>query len=388
MPNSPAKKRNRLENLKALEVSCVEKGANQRPWVVIKNADGKVPDSGGSFAIPATLTDEQREAFDAYASWRDGRVAKDADGDTAPMDDRQKAVLQAVFRMIQPFADSLSIDDLVAMGAQAGLVGTEDADAEGGEDLLTDVSQAAPERVEQSEGSCMDEKIDKDANWQIPKPESASDADHSKATVAAKAAYAKAMGKTDKAADDDGDEDMEDMDKSADKKDDTVTKSAQLPAEHQAYFAEVQKKHQALISKCAELEGRVSQMRDQEVLKSLETRLETELPQLSMDRKATAQILKSLGEQDKASADAYMATLKAAHEQVAVAKSYGGSLYASTRTQQAHAPQGGSARERFEAMVNGHVAKSGNDKQSAFSEVIKNPEAQRLYEEACIEGGF
>jgi hypothetical protein len=386
MPNPPAKKRNRLENLKALEVSCVEKGANNRPWVVIKNAEGKAPDAN-AFAIPAALTDEQREAFDAYTSWRDGRVTKDADGNQDPMDDRQKAVLQAVFRMIQPFADSLSIDDLVAMGAQAGLVGTEDADAEGGEDLLTDVSQAAPERVEQSEGS-MDEKIDKDANWQIPKPESVSDADHSKATVAAKAAYAKAMGKTDKAADDDDDEDMEDMEKSADKKDDCVTKSAQIPAEHQAYFAEVQKKHQALISKCAELEGRISQMTDQEVLKSLETRLETELPQLSMDRKATAQILKSLGEQDKASADAYMATLKAAHEQVAVAKSYGGSLYGSTRTQVSHAPQGGSARERFEAMVNGHVAKSGNDKQSAFSEVIKNPEAQRLYEEACIEGGF
>lgn len=349
------------------------------------------------------MSPEQEARIDALVAKRAQRVAKadegDADsaGDAAPLDERAQAALKAVARILTPFADQLTEDDMAEMMAEVGIIDGDDEDGDDGdaEDVdATDVGVTPADNTTllvqrsaadntQKDDSMADnakpwEKDDMkkaDAPSLPAQAEGVSDADYRAATKAAldafKAAVSDNSTATEKAADDD------DKDEDKDKAEKSVAKSAGVSA---AYAA--------VIAKSASLEARIREMEDEREMKGYAEQLRA-FSNLSIDVAKTARTLKTLAAHDRSAHDDYLAQLRSSNEQLRINKSSPGGLYGSSQShhgQQTQASGNGSAEQELETMVNNYVAKSGSsDKGAAWAAVLKTPEGLAAYEKSALE---
>lgn len=386
----PQPKVKRLKKLTAAEVSLVARGAVRRPFLIVKNKDGTVPDTAQRdlFAI----TPEQDARIEQVIAKRAQPVAKDdatltatpdataedaaADADAGMPDERSMAALKAVYRILLPFKGQISEDMVDDVLAELDLDGTGEDGQDGDEDALGDDADGDIDDTQEEEAAMAKSQATKAADWSPTKPDGVSDDDHIKALAAAKAAYGNAISKDADGNDNGDDEDDED--------DNDVKKSVQksaLPG-HAELVAKAEAEKKQWIAKAAELEARLSKMEEERVLKSHEDDIRRDCQVLGKDAAQQAVILKSAYASSKEAGDAYRELLaesaKLSH-QSGVFKSVGTSSNASFG---AYVPAdgGGSPRDQLEAMVKGLVQKGeSKDEAAAWATVLNTKRGQELY---------
>lgn len=386
----------RLKRLVASEVSLVNRGAVKRPFLIVKNKDGTVPESPQRdlFAI----TPEQDAKIDEVIAKRAQPVAKDlgddASGPTdgAPEDDtdsdddgmpdeRSMAALKAVYRILLPFKGQITedmVDDVLAELDldDNGEDGQDDDETADDEDVEGDADDINTEDAAMAKSDNMPDalkdKLEKASDWAPNQPEGMSDDDYTKAVAAAKAAFSGACSKD---AGDDEDEDEDDDDVKKNVKKSALPANAELVAK-----AEAEKKQ--WIAKAADLEARLGKMESERVLKSHEDDVRRDCEVLGRDPAEQAQILKSAFEANEATGKAYRSLLAESAQlsrSGGVFKSVGTSSNASFG---AYVPSDGqgSARTQLEAMVKGLVQKGEQkDEAAAWASVLNTKRGQELY---------
>lgn len=391
----------RLRKLVASEVSLVNRGAVRRPFLIVKNKDGTVPDNAQRdlFAI----TPEQDKKLDAVIAKRAQPVAKDlgdeaagptdgAPDETAPdttddgiddnmPDERSMAALKAVYRILLPFKGQISedmVDDVLAEldlddtgeDGQDDVETADDADVEGETDDINEEDTAMAKGDGMPDE--LKDKLEKGASWTPAQPEGMSDEDYNKAVAAAKAAFSGACSK-DAGDDEDEDEDDKDVKKN-------VSKSA-LP-KHAELVAKAEAEKAQWIAKAADLEARLGKMETERVLKSHEDDIRRDCEILGRDPGEQARILKSAFEANEETGKAFRSLLAESarlSREGGVFKSVGTSSNASFGSYVPSTGQG-SPRAQLEAMVKGLVQKGETkDEAAAWASVLNTSRGQELY---------
>lgn len=200
--NAPMNKLKRLRNLDVHEVSLCFRGANNKQFLVRKNAEGNaMPDAQSIreqlLAVPQTTV----AAIE--------RVAKAA-GDDDGMTEEAQAAMKAAGRILAPHADSLTSGQVTQLMQAIGMLAQNQTDADAN---AADAQQNADDdAIEAAEGANKaapkpGDKDQRDAEEQDEDEEAAQKADKPKWL------HDKITGKAEKDAGDDADEDEEDVDK-------------------------------------------------------------------------------------------------------------------------------------------------------------------------------
>lgn len=399
----------KLSDLKAHEVSLVKRGANKKPFLVLKN------DRGESMAqakphMQFKLTADQAEAEDAFIERCMSRVIK-ADG-ASPLSDRAQAALKAVYRILLPFKAEITDADIDELAETIGVGQADESDAPTDSDDVVaedeEVAQSADQDKDKDQGDEMANKADDQDKPAFLKAADVKAEDHQAAMKAAKEAYKKALGATNKAADDESEE--------SDKKEDGVTKSADitkspdwasLPAQVRAHFESVTKsadaEKRAWIEKSAGLEARVRKMEDEKEMAGYQAIVKSELRGLSLDVDKTCKVMKSLASVGPEELEGYVSHLRSLNEQVKVNKSFesAGGLFGSAGQSAGAAHSGqissyassesgaqAKADELAKQYQASHVAKADGTSMSfndAYAAIMATPQGVDLYEQITRE---
>lgn len=374
----------------------VKRGANRRKFVVVKNHDG-TPGDLLAYVRDSALTDEGRARVEKAV----GQAAAAQDGQ-ARLNDRAQAAMKAVARILAPFADQLTQDDLASLGVAVGLGQDDEVEGDTENDpTLDDALGGAAGSVDVPEEKLMADANKppfKDVTMDMEPPVGVEDGDHKMAMGAAKKAYMASLAKKDyncKGDDEGGDEEedsMSDVSMAKKKVDKSAVALSAFAPEQQAQLeavfksnAMLQQQNKDLIAKTAEMAQAVERERDIRLSAEFIAKAEG-FKNLSCDKADLASTLRGFHDRgDTEGLEKIERVLKAADAQAAAGGKFGGLF--SVKGASARPSTVGSANQKLDALVDGQVAKAAGGKTRAqiYTEVLDTPEGQALYAQSVTE---
>lgn len=422
----------RLHRLDPFEVSLVREGANLRKFLIQKKRDTT---QGDDMPTTADMIDEMRrmdaptqERVQAALAKLAGRhvIEKDLAGvdgaATTGLSNRAQAALKAVARILAPFKDEITDSDLDQIQEAVGISGVaaeDDGDNNPGD--VTGDSQPSDMEFEPpaSPGGELSLADDEAADgpevgkpsprgFTMAKPKGVADEHHAGALTAAKSAYVDSLNKTgyklknkaaDKPAAKQGSASMPAaINKSADGKVDVSAFAPEQREQLQAIFKsheeladankELIQKNTELTTSLASLSDQVRTARDEQAMARFKAEA-AGLNNLGAKTDELAGIFKTLEDQSPELRAKVQTILKSVNEQVRVAKSQGGDLFAEYGSKLGDTGGAESADAKLNALVDSAVLKSekGMTREQIYQHVVKNTaEGKALFRQAAMEG--
>lgn len=396
---------NHLHSLEPKEVSFVKRAANRKKFIVYKKDQAMTKKELLAHLAACDPQDLER-AHQAISK------AATLGPDESRLSDSAQTALKAVARIVAPFKNEISADDLSAVMSAMGIgskspagkdiddTDQDDVDAAAGIDLpAREVEMSAHTNVHKGDSNVASEKDDDkkaqgdEPMWKADAPKGVDEKMHKQAMKMAKNAYMAHMKTKDgaeksDAADTDKDDEGKDM---ADK---SVNKSAvaldSLPEDQREQLEAVFKSHQELAERNAELVQKSQKLAD-DLKVERDIRLHKEFiakaesfSHLSADKEVLADVLKGFHDRgDVAGMQKLEGVLKAADAQAKMADRHG--LLSELGSRQG-APKGSGAQAELDALVDGHVAKSnGGSRAAAMDAVLKTDAGRALYAQIYSE---
>lgn len=308
-----------------------------------------------------------------------------------------QAALRATARILAPHKGELSADDVAEVLNAIGIpCGGDDEGQEGaGGENDGELLDGDPNYVALSLGDDVhvDVPLSGATGWaqklRMKKPDEVQDDHHSGAMAAAKSAYVDALSKNGYKLSDKAKEPEEpsmsgepvakgDLDLSAF----PAAQRVQMEAVFKGH-AELVQTNKELIQKNTELSQQIAVERETRVMKAFEEKASA-YDRLGAPKEKLAKILKTVSEANPEMQAELESILKSANEQLAMGDEFGGIMEETGSRASGSGATGGSAQARLDAMIDGYVAKSGEEeltRSQIARKIQKSAEGKRLVAE-------
>lgn len=411
------------------EISLTQEGANRRVIATYKNRKDKsvseqevskaAPREGASMNIQEAIQNTPQEIVQLLES-----ITKSSTASGKGYTPQAASVMKAVGRMLAPFSDELSLDDLKTIGQAAGFQGCDQSVSKSvgkGKDEDDDTDAGASDEgraINFSAAAADDDDDDADAEQEMvetAEPPEDDEPEESKQDKSVKKSVltenvALEAKKDDTGADadaesegpdDDSAEEVDDTQpanakawgqpKGTKAKGETVAKSAMTGSSAgEEHYSEIRKslerqrqENEALKEAIAKTRADLDEERSFRALENIKKSVKADYGHLNVDVEALAPVLKSLKEaKDSALYDQLTATLKAADAQVKAAQEAGGLFQAVGKSSSRNAAAGAGATwaDKIDARVDEEFQKNakGRVKAQVYDHFVETEEGREM----------
>lgn len=413
----------KLYDLRVAEVSLVDFGANEKQFLVTKRKDKKSMGKGHEKVAKrlANLTDSERKLVQKAAATALKplleRIKKLGEDDSEePMSEQLQATLASVARLILPYKDQLTKDDLLSLAEEVGIEDAPD-DSEDEDDLEDDeeVSKNAGEDGSSEDSDADDDASDSDSDddddtdedseeeeseekeiiedevvqkvgaesLTTEAPDGVSKEEHEAALQAAKLAYTSILEKSGYNKDEQADNKKDAEPVTKNKSDLSAFPKAQRRQMQRIFKAQKQlaDANAVLIKKNASLQTEIESERVARLERQFEEQASA-YAALGIDTKKISKIFKKLGgdPKQKETLDEVVGILKAANEQLEQSREFGG-LYSEHGSRLGNSGDAASDEAALDRLAEEIVKKSAGEMThaKAYDKVLQTKEGRKLY---------